>query len=60
MMTIDEFLILCKSTKHNHIWLPINGDYNYICKKCEIKSYIGYGGPSCISDEEAIIKNLLE
>ena len=59
-MTVEEFLI--KLSKNNHKWVAYNGhdNENYICIKCDEKSILAYDGCACISDEEAIIKKLLE
>jgi hypothetical protein len=60
-MTLEEFFIKSKSGKFNHKWIAINSGYhNYICNKCNLKSILAYSGSSCISNEEAIIKKLLE
>lgn len=59
-MNIKDFIEKYQSLKFRHKWKVINGDYNYICEKCNMKSFLAWNASTCISDEEAIIKKLLE
>ena len=59
-MTFEDFIKKYQSLKFRHKWKAVNGDFNYICDKCDMKSFLARNVSSCISDEEAIIKKLLE
>lgn len=60
-MILNDWILKIKSRKYNHKWRAYNGIYtNYICLKCELKSEFAWESANCISDEEAIIKKLVE
>ena len=66
-MTLEEFLKKQNggnhNHNHNHNWLAYDDyDYllNYKCTKCNLTSVLAWTAASCISDDEAAIKNILE
>lgn len=65
-MTLKEFIKRVNSGKYNHVWkLKHQEDWDwedtYYCDKCGIRSLSGDTLSSgCISDEESIVKKLLE
>jgi len=60
-MTLEDFLKIQIQGKHKHKWRAYNGNYfNYKCLKCDEYAQLAYASSTCISDDEAVIKRLLE
>ena len=59
-MNLREYINKYGSDKYNHDYTPVSIDqFNYKCKKCGILSILAWKS-GCISDEEVIIKNIIE
>ncbi len=61
-MTLNEFLKRSKDKAYKHDWKAYNGSYiaDYKCAKCNEISSFAWNAATCISDDEVIIKKLLE